>query len=486
MEQSTPPTSLRRLTPYLAEIPPDPKRGMRVPARVFADEQLLSEIADDRSLWQLANTASLPGIVGAALAMPDIHEGYGFPIGGVVATRMDDGVISPGGIGFDINCGVRLLLSNLHAHELQKPDLEKWVNQIFRDVPSGVGRGGDFKMTAKQMDQLLEQGVPKMLDWGFVESDDLAAIESDGHLKTARAGLVSDFAKRRGADQLGTLGSGNHFIEIQRVDEIFDQETAQAWELSAGRVCILIHTGSRGLGHQTCTDYVRRMLQKQAEWGIELVDRELACAPLSSQEGRDYMAAMAACANFAWGNRQLITHRIREATARVLGKEHGFLRILYDVAHNIAKIETHMIDGQPIKLCVHRKGAIRAFPKGHPELADSYRLTGQPVLVPGTMGTSSYVLVGTPEAMERSFGTVCHGAGRRMGRREAKRKVNGSQLRAQLENDGILVRCESSSGLAEEAPIAYKDVDAVVRVVEMAGLARKVARLKPLAVIKGG
>jgi tRNA-splicing ligase RtcB len=475
--------ALREVEPLVYEIPKDYRADMRVPARLFASPALLEKIRDDRSLWQLVNTTTLPGIVRYAAAMPDIHEGYGFPIGGVVATREEGGVVSPGGVGYDINCGVRAILTGVKESDAA-PRLRALVDQLFRDVPGGAGKGGRLRLGPSQMSEVLAGGAAALVRWGYGRASDVEAAESGGRLPGALPDRVSDRARLRGADQLGTLGSGNHFLEIDAVDEVEDADTARAWGLEAGEVAVLVHTGSRGVGHQTCTDYVRRMIGRLEAWGIRLPDRELACAPLDSPEGRDYLGAMAAAANFAWANRQMITHRIREAWDRVVGRG-AELRVLYDVAHNIAKMETHAVGGTPLRLCVHRKGATRAFPKGHPDLAPPHRATGQPVIIPGTMGTHSYLLVGG-EAMERSFGTVCHGAGRVMSRAAARRATTGSETRARLGERGILVRCESNPGLAEEAPMAYKDVGEVVDVVHRLGLARRVARLRPLAVIKGG
>ncbi len=485
MPQQIPLSALNEINPYLFEIPKSFRADMRVPARVYVAREMLDEIANDRSLWQLINTSTLPGIQEYALAMPDIHEGYGFPIGGVVATDAKDGVISPGGVGYDINCGVRVLTSTITKADI-KNKIETIANQIFRDVPSGVGRGGDLILNTKEIDAVLTNGVRILVEWGYAREEDLEAIESYGHLEGADASCVSNKAKGRGRDQLGTLGSGNHFLEIQEIEKIYEPEIAKAWGLTLGGITIFIHTGSRGLGHQTCTDHVRVMVRKLDEWGIDLPDRELACAPLNSSEGQNYLEAMRACANYAWANRQLINHRIRNAWTRVLGDTGGELRLLYDVAHNVAKIEKHKIKGKHKEVCVHRKGAIRAFPAGHPELPTRFQKTGQPVLIPGTMGTSSYILVGTESAMIESFGSVCHGAGRRMSRKAAKQTVSGHELRVRLAKQGIYIKCESDRGLAEEGPHAYKDVDIVVKTCEKAGLAKRVAKLKPLAVIKGG
>jgi tRNA-splicing ligase RtcB len=459
---------------------------MRVPARIYADETILEASLRDKSLIQLVNTATLPGIVGYALSMPDIHQGYGFPIGGVVATRVEDGVVSPGGVGYDINCGVRLLASEMEEGEV-RPYLDDLATLLYQHVPSGVGVGGFLKLKKKELDEVLEQGARWALKRGYATHDDLMHTEEGGRLEAARADKVSDRAKERGRGQIGTLGAGNHFAEIDVVDEIFDEDAAYAFGLFPGQVVVQIHCGSRGLGHQVCTDYVKRFQGAIKRYGITLPDRQLVCAPIQSPEGQDYLAAMAAAANFAWANRQLLTHQAREAFMKALaGKVKGWdLRVVYDIAHNMAKIETHEIDGQKVRVCVHRKGATRAFGPGNPVLPPDYMDAGQPVLVPGSMGTASYVLAGTPGAMRQTFGSTCHGAGRQMSRKAAKRAVHGSELRLELEEQGIAVRAGSLRGLAEEAPIAYKDVSRVVDIVHNAGIARKVARLRPIAVVKG-
>lgn len=474
---------LRKLAPYLFEIPKGAFPGMRVPAHVYISDDLLADVSGDRSLEQLVNVSALPGIVGQAIAMPDMHEGYGFPIGGVAATELPHGVISPGGVGYDINCGVRLLTSDVTFGEAAAR-LDLLATEIMRAIPSGTGRGGRLDLTKAQMDEVLRNGAQWCLEVGKATPHDVEHLEEYGRMAGADPSAVSDRAKKRGHDQLGTLGSGNHFLEIQRVETIFDADAAKVFGLFPDQVVVAIHCGSRGLGHQVCTDHVRVMLSKLAENKIELPDRELACAPADSAEGAAYLGAMACAANFAWANRQIITHHVRIEWERLFGATRRLLT-MYDVCHNIAKVETHDVEGKRMKLLVHRKGATRAFGPGLPEVPESYRAAGQPVIIPGTMGTASYVLKGTDEAMKRTFGTVCHGAGRRLSRHAAKREVSGTELRKDLESHGIVVRCFSSSGLAEEAPLAYKDVDEVVRVVEEAGLSRKVARLKPVAVIKG-
>jgi tRNA-splicing ligase RtcB len=469
----------RSIGPCLYELAPATRPDMRVPARVYADEALWAQIAQDRSLVQLINVATLPGVTGAVYGMPDLHEGYGFPVGGVAAMRISDGVISPGGVGYDINCGVRLLASTLQVGSLGML-LEPLVHDISRSVPTGAGRGGDLRLGDEEMDRVLAEGCDYLARRELATAEDLLVTETGGHLAEADPSQVSDRAKHRGRDQLGTLGGGNHFLEVEAVEELFDAEAAQAFGLREGQLAVLIHTGSRGLGHQVCTDYVRRMDEVMARNRIDLPDRELACAPIASPEGQAYLAAMSAAANFGWANRQTITHRVRNVFRRHLGSE-GTLQLVYDVAHNMAKMEVHAGE----RLCVHRKGATRAFGPKNPETPTKYRAVGQPVLVPGSMGTASYVMAGTDTAAERSFGSSCHGAGRALSRAAAKRTIRGKEVRRELEARGIVVRCPATSELAEEAPLAYKDIERVVDVVHAAGLARKVARLRPLGVIKG-
>jgi tRNA-splicing ligase RtcB len=469
-------SELRRIDETLWEIPAEARSDMRVPARVFADDELLAAIAQDRSLEQLQNVATLPGIVDAALAMPDIHQGYGFPVGGVAATELPDGVVSPGGVGYDINCGVRLLALPLTDDELGDRRVAL-VNKVSRAVPPGMGKEGRNRLGTEDLDRVLTEGPQ-----AIAQGEDIERTESNGRLAGADPAAVSARAKERGAGQLGTMGSGNHFVELQRVERMFDGAAAAAFGLHEGQLTFLIHSGSRGLGHQVCTDYVRRMDDTHDRYNIELPDRQLACAPASSPEGREYLAAMAAAANFAWANRQAIADEIRGAIGEVLGADAaGGTRQVYDVAHNVAKIERY--DGREV--LVHRKGATRAFPAGSDEIPDAYRDVGQPVFIPGSMGTSSFVLAGEPGSLERSFGTTCHGAGRRLSRTGARKQITGQELRKQLEADGIVVRCPSNKGLAEEAPFAYKDVERVVEVVERAGLARRVVQLRPLGVVKG-
>ena len=477
---------LKRINPYLYEIPASYRADMRAPARFYADAELLQAALGDKSLDQLVNSATLPGIVAYALAMPDIHQGYGFPIGGVVATRVPDGVISPGGVGYDINCGVRLLGTRLMRDDVA-PYLDQLATQLQRNCPHGVGRSGEFVLNQKEMEKVVRQGARWALAGGYATEEDLERTEENGVIAGADPAKISARAYERARDQLGTLGSGNHFIEVDVVDEIFDETAAARMGLVRGGIVAQIHCGSRGFGHQVCTDYVARFQRVVHQYGIVLPDRELVCAPLSSPEGQDYLAAMKGAANYAFANRQLLTHLIRRSFADTLdGKvdDHSVYQI-YDIAHNMAKIEEHDVDGQRVRVCVHRKGATRAFGPGSPVLPDVYRDIGQPVLVPGSMGTASWVLVGTEGSMSQSFGSTCHGAGRIMSRSRAKKEVQGGELRRKLEDRGIRVRAGSLSGLAEEAPQAYKDVDRVIEVVHGAGIARKVARLVPVIVVKG-
>lgn len=475
-------SELVRIDEVTWEVPMGTRPGMRVPARVFTDQEGVLQLEEDRSLEQLENVATLPGIVDAALAMPDVHQGYGFPVGGVCATAPPDGVISPGGVGYDINCGVRLLALPASAAELGRRR-ERLVHEISRQVPAGAGREGALSLTRAQLDHVLLEGARALLErHGIGTADDVAHTESEGVLAGADPAAVSERAHERGHAQLGTMGSGNHFVELQAVDRIFDPAVARAFGLELGRLTVLIHSGSRGLGHQVCSDHVRAMDAALRRYDIHLPDRQLACAPLASPEGRRYLGAMRAAANFAWANRAVIAHRVRDAVARILGPRAAVAtRQVYDVAHNVAKLERH----GDRELCVHRKGATRAFPAGRPEIPEIYRDVGQPVFIPGSMGTSSFVLVGLPGALDRSFGTTCHGAGRRMSRTGARARISGAQLRRELESQGIVVRCPSNRGLAEEAPFAYKDVERVVAIVERAGLAGRVARLHPLGVVKG-
>jgi len=477
---------LRRIDAYRWEVPQDYKPGMRVPGLIYADEALLPQLEEDRAIEQVANAATLPGIVRYSIAMPDIHWGYGFPIGGVAAMRMTDGVVSPGAVGYDINCGVRLLATQLSEDDI-RPHLRALTDQLFASVPSGVGAHGRLRLTPSELHEVLRRGAAWAVDSGMGRPADLDRIESQGTIPGAAPDEVSKKAVSRGHDQLGTLGSGNHFLEIQRVDEIFDPQIAKAFGLQhRGQVTVLIHCGSRGLGHQVCDDYVTVCDRALPRYGITLPDRQLACVPVASPEGRAYLGAMAAAANFAFANRQVIMHRVREAFAVVLGsREAAHLDLVYDVAHNMAKIEEHVVDGALVQLCVHRKGATRGFPAGHPEVPSIYRDVGHPVLLPGDMGRYSYVLVGTRTALTEAFGSTPHGAGRIRSRGAARRLLRGVDIVDALAAKGILVRAASRGLLAEEASEAYKDVADVVRVSDGAGLTRQVARLRPLAVVKG-
>ncbi len=477
---------LKRISEYEWEIPKSFRGDMRVPVRIFASRLLLDKVLADRSLEQAVNSASLPGLVGNVLVMPDMHQGYGFPIGGVAATRYPEGVISPGGIGYDINCGVRLLASSI-PFEQALPHLDQLATVLDQHCPSGVGKSGSIRMTGKELDRVCREGSGWTLKKGYANQLDLQRTEAHGRIEGADPSKVSPRAKERGRPQLGTLGAGNHFIEVDIVDQVFDETAANAMGLYRNNIVVQIHCGSRGFGHQICSDYVKQLQPAVRRYGIVLPDRELVCAPLNSNEGRDYLGAMRCAANYAFANRQVLAYHARQAFEQVFaGKVSNWdLKQVYDIAHNMGKIETHEVAGKRIKVCVHRKGATRAFGPGFAELPPEYRPIGQPVLVPGSMGTASWVLVGTEKSMQRSFGSSCHGAGRVMSRKKAKKQVRGEKLRDKLENEGIRVRAGSMAGLAEEAPQAYKDVDEVVATVTGAEIARKVARLRPVAVVKG-
>ncbi len=460
----------------------DPTGQMRVKGIVFASEALLPHVAEDEALQQVVNVATRPGIVEASYAMPDVHWGYGFPIGGVAATDVaDGGVVSPGGVGFDISCGVRLLLSELD-HDEVRPHIGRLMDELNRRVPTGLGAGGVWRLAEQgDLERVLREGARYAVASGLGTDADLAHCEDNGTVSDAEPKEVSDRAMKRGIAQVGSLGSGNHFLEVQVVDQILDEETALTFGLRAGQVCVMIHCGSRGLGHQICSDHVRTMRSAMAHYGIVVPDPQLACAPVESPEGRAYLGAMAAAANYGRANRQALSVAVRDSFAASVGN--GRLELLYDVSHNLAKLESHPVAGSSRLLCVHRKGATRALAPGHPELPEDLRDAGQPVLVPGSMGTASHVLVGaTPGG---AFASTCHGAGRAMSRHAAARKISGSVLRHNLEEEGVVVRAASARGLAEEAPFAYKDVDEVVATCERAGLARRVARLRPLGVVKG-
>jgi tRNA-splicing ligase RtcB len=477
---------LKKISDFEYEIPKSYRADMNVPVRLFATRRMLEDVVKDKSLDQAVNAATLPGLVGHVIVMPDMHQGYGFPIGGVAATRFPEGVISPGGIGYDINCGVRLLGSQIKA-ERARPHLDDLATALNQYCPSGVGEGGAVRVTEAELIAVCQEGSRWALKQGMASEADLRRTEEGGCVDGADPDKVSVRARQRGRPQLGSLGAGNHFIEIDQVEQVFDSEAASVMGLQEGTLAVQIHCGSRGFGHQICTDYVEEFQEASRRYGIHLVDRELVCAPLNSPEGMDYLAAMRCAANYAFANRQILANSARKAFEQVLaGKvKDPQLYQVYDICHNMGKIETHTIDGEQMKVCVHRKGATRAFGPGAPELPEEYRPIGQPVLVPGSMGTASWVLVGTQASMEQSFGSTCHGSGRLMSRHEAKRNVRGDKLRQELEAEGIHIRAGSMAGLAEEAPQAYKDVDQVVSAVVGGGIARKVARLTPLAVIKG-
>ncbi len=477
---------LKRISPYEWEIPQSYRKDMRVPVRIFATQRLLEQVMDDKSLEQAVNAASLPGLVGRVVVMPDMHQGYGFPIGGVAATEFPQGVVSPGAIGYDINCGVRLLASGIEFASAVDY-LDTLATLLNKYCPSGVGVEGVLRVNIPELERVLREGSRWALRNGYATEADLSRTEEGGCLEGANPAKVSERAKKRGLNQLGSLGAGNHFIEVDVVDEIFDEQAATVMGLRAGCLALQIHCGSRGLGHQVCTDYVQELQAAVKHYGIVLPDRELVCAPMDSPEGQAYLGAMRAAANFAFANRQILAHSARRAFEEIFaGRMKGWeLRQVYDLAHNMGKVETHEIDGQRMKVCVHRKGATRAFGPGSPGLPPEYQSIGQPVLVPGSMGTASWVLSGTEMSMQRSFGSSCHGAGRVMSRSKAKHEIRGDDLRRELEQVGIKVRAGSMSGLAEESPRAYKDVDEVVETVTAAGIARKVARMRPVVVIKG-
>ena len=476
---------IRRIEPWLWEIPAS--GDMRVPGRVYASEALMEEIRGDESLTQVRNVATLPGIVGWSLAMPDIHWGYGFPIGGVAATVADRGAISPGGVGYDINCGVRLARTELTADAVGNR-LPALMDALFDAVPSGVGAEGAIaKLSRAELERILVRGARWAVERGYGEADDLEHTEEGGCLEGADPDAVGERAVERGLSQVGTLGSGNHFLEVQRVAHVHDSELARAFGLFEDQVVVMIHSGSRGLGYQICDDYIKRIKPRLRYYGYDLPDIQLAAAPLDSEEGRAYLGAMRCAANYAWSNRQVMLHSVRETFRRVLGigpRELG-MRLLYDVCHNIAKLEDHVVDGERRRVCVHRKGATRAFPARHPDLPAAYRETGQPVLIPGSMGNYSYVCAGAPGAMTGTFGSTCHGAGRRMSRTKAKKESRGRDLIGEMERQGVIVRATGLRTVAEEMPFAYKDVADVVEVMEAAGVSRRVARLVPLGVVKG-
>jgi len=474
----------RKITDYKWELPKGYKPGMRVPA-VFYINRKLMQILERDAVEQAANVATMPGIQVASLVMPDVHVGYGFPIGGVAAFDADEGVVSPGGVGFDINCGVRLIRTNLTVDEV-RPKIRELIDELFVAVPSGVGSEGRLRVKDHELDEVLVEGAKWAIENGYGYERDLEHCEENGAMEGAKTEVVSRKARERGRPQLGTLGSGNHFLEVQYVDKIFDEKAAKAMGLQEGQVTVMVHCGSRGLGHQVCSDFLVVLDRAVKKYGIKLPDRQLACAPIKSREGEDYFGGMAASANYAWCNRQIITHWVRETFQKVfkMSEDDLGMELVYDVAHNIAKFEVHKVDGKK-KVCVHRKGATRAFGPGHPDVPKDYRDIGQPVLIPGSMGTPSYVLVGTEKAMEETFGSTCHGSGRVMSRAAAKRKLRGNIVKQNLERRGIYVRATHGALLAEEAPEAYKSSDDVVDVVHRAGISRLVARLLPLGVAKG-
>ncbi|MDD5699832.1 MAG: RtcB family protein [Candidatus Nanoarchaeia archaeon] len=471
---------IKKISENVYEIPKHGK--MNVPGRIFASEKLMDSIKQDKTLEQVKNVACLPGIVEASIALADAHQGYGFPIGGVAAFDMKKGVVSPGGVGYDISCSVRLLGTNLKKEDIEK-NREKIIEAIYRKIPSGVGRGSGFSIGYKELDKLLEGGARYMVEKGYGIEEDCLHSEEEGCMKGADASKVSERAKKRGIGQIGTLGGGNHFLEIQYVDSIFDKKTAKVFGLEKDQVAVMIHCGSRGLGHQVASDYIKLMEEK---YGYENIpDRELINAPIESPLGKDYLKAMAAAANFAFANKQLITYWVREELARLFPDKKIKVDVIYDVCHNIAKIEPYKIERKEVELCVHRKGATRAFGPGRKEIPKEYRSAGQPVLIPGSMGTSSYVLAGTKLSEEITFGSTVHGAGRLMSRARAKREITESQLKRELEKRNVAFKAGSVMGMLEEAPEAYKDVEEVVRVVDELGISKKVARLIPLAVVKG-
>jgi len=478
--------SPKKVSNMVYKIEPDKSRGMRVPVTIYADDKLLEKMMTDRTISQAINVSTLPGIQGHAIVLPDGHEGYGFPVGGVAAMDAEEGMISPGGVGYDINCGVRLLRTNLTEQDV-RPRLKDLVTDLFNSIPSGVGSKGAVRLNNSQLDEVLVRGVNWAIDNGYGSENDAEVCEENGQIKNANPNKVSDKARKRGMPQLGSLGSGNHFLEVQKVSEIHDEVAAKKMGIEKDSVTILIHCGSRGFGHQVCSDYLRISEQAQKKYNITLADRELACVPNTSEEGESYRTAMFAALNFAWSNRQMITHWTRKSFERVFKKSESDLdmKLVYDVAHNIAKVEKHKIDGQLKSVVVHRKGATRAFPANREEIPKNYRDIGQPVLIPGSMGTSSWILLGQQNSMDLSFGSTAHGAGRMMSRSKARRDYTEEQVKKSLADKGIFIKSLTRDGVVEETPQAYKDVDAVVNVSHELGIATRVAKLVPIGVIKG-
>lgn len=473
----------KKINDYLWEIPKSFRADMRVSARIYISEKMLEDVFRDQSIPQLINGTTLPGIVRYAIAMPDCHQGYSVPIGFVGAIEISKGIISPGACGFDINCGMKLLKSEYSEEEI-KPHLENLANEIQKEVPCGLGQGRQVKLSIEEINKILERGAEYLIEQGYGEKEDLENCEAEGRLDWADATAVSEHAKNRGRNQVGTLGSGNHFLEVQKVEEIFDEKAAEIFGLFKNQIVIMIHCGSRGLGHQVCTDYLKTMIPAMQRYKIKVPDKEFACVPFNSPEGQRYFAAMASAANYAWANRQMIAHYVRKSWKSILGEKGSSLMSLYDVAHNIIKKEKYIIKGKETEVAIHRKGATRAFPPNHQEIPEKYREIGQPVLIPGSMGTASYILHGT-EKGEQAFYSTNHGAGRVMSRHAAARRISGQEVVKNLKSKGIIVKCRSARGISEEAPFAYKDIEEVVNVVHQAELSKKVARLIPLAVIKG-
>jgi tRNA-splicing ligase RtcB len=478
---------IEKLNEFEFKINVDNSKKMNVPVTIYADDSLILKMSEDRTLDQAVNVSTLPGVRKHVVVLPDGHEGYGFPVGGVAATDMEEGVISPGGVGYDINCGVRLLRSNLHVNQV-KPHLKDLVNELFNSIPSGVGSEGSIKLTRSELDELLIEGVDWAINHGYGYKQDSEVCEEKGRMIGANPESVSDTARKRGAPQLGSLGSGNHFLEIQQIQEIFDENAANMMGLEKGQITVLIHCGSRGFGHQVCSDYLRYSEKSLKKYNIELIDRELACVPNNSIEGENYRKAMYSALNFAWSNRQIITHFTRKTFEKIFSSsETGLdMKLVYDVAHNIAKVERHKVDGEGMRdLVIHRKGATRAFPAGMEQVPEKYRQIGQPVIIPGSMGTASWILVGNKKSLDLSFGSTAHGAGRTMSRGAAKRSYTIEKVKAELDSKGIYIKALTKNGIVEETPLAYKDVDSVVNVSDKLGIATKVAKLVPMGVIKG-